>query len=197
MDPIFFYQNITFLNLNKILRLSNLNELVSNVSFHITWIANFGIWRRDFQLLEDKDRYAHLQFVQVDWTIRIFNKNSFCNIYYGEYYNVSDLKEKGGYNVFKTFAINYLSLYDEYLKTRQLKKKIYNKEKYRLMRHLLFGLYRKLVLSEQESLIFEKDNAIKLLMKNYRYHSYFYIGIIFSRFFQILEKIKKFQLKKY
>ena len=66
--------SVGFLNLNKILRLSNLNELVSNVSFHITWIANFGIWRRDFESLEDKDRYAHLQFVQVDWTIRVFNK---------------------------------------------------------------------------------------------------------------------------
>lgn len=190
-SPILFYQNIDFLNSNEIVYCSNLNELVSNVSFYIGWIANFGIWRKDFESLEIKDRLTHLQFTIVDLTIRLVNKNK-CNIiHFGDYYDVANLKSKGGYNVFETFGIKYLSLYNEYIETDLLQRKIFNVEKYRLFRYFLLSWYQTLVLFKDKKFTFNKKDAIKNMLENYRYNPYFYLGILYVRFKHImLNKLK-------
>lgn len=180
MNPIFFYQNICFSHSNEVIHCDNLNDLVSNVSFWITWIANFGIWRKDFETLENKDKAADLQFTQVDWTFRIINKTGGI-IHFGDFYSGAELKNKGGYNVFEIFGINYLSLYKEYLESKSLSYSVFNTEKYRLFRHFLMGWYQILVLTKESKYIFEKNDAIKILMKNYKYKLYFYLGIIFLK----------------
>jgi glycosyltransferase involved in cell wall biosynthesis len=181
MNPVFFYQNISFLHSEEVVYCSTLNDLVSNVSFWVTWIANFGTWRKDFESLIDKDRFVHLQFPQADWMIRIINKNNFSIIHFGDYYNVAELNSKGGYNVFQTFGINYLSLYEEYLKTDILSKRIFNREKYRLFRYFLMVWYKTLIISKDNKFVFEKKNANKILMKNFKFKPYFYLGILILR----------------
>lgn len=178
MKPIFFYQNIPFLKENKTIIYSNLNELIINVSFYITWIANFGIWRKDFEELDNKDRLAHLQFPHTDWTFRIVEKSKSGIIYFGDYYNVAELNSKGGYNVFYTFGVNYLSLYNEYLESKSLDKNIYKTEKYRLYRYFLINWYQTLILERDNKYIFEKNNALKILLKNYKYNLYFYLNFL-------------------
>jgi abequosyltransferase len=188
MKPVFFYQNISFLHSDEIHYCSNLNDLVPNVSFWITWIANFGTWRKDFESLTDRDRYAHLQFPHTDWMIRTITKNSNSIIHFGDYYNVAELNSKGGYNVFQTFGIYYLSLYDEYLKTNVLSKRIFNREKYRLFRYFLMIWYKTLIISKDNKFVFEKKNANKILMKNFKFKPYFYIGILIQRIRFIMGK---------
>jgi len=187
---IFFYQNISFLNSDKTVSCSNLDELVSNVSFWVTWISNFGIWRKDFEALENKDRLAHLQFPQVDWTFRITEKTKSGIIYFDDYYSVAELNSKGGYNVFYTFGVNYLSLYDEYLKSKLLDNNIYNTEKYRLLRYFLISWYQTLVLSKDKQYIFEKNNAIKILVKSYKLKPYFYLRFVYLYFIYFIKKLK-------
>jgi abequosyltransferase len=179
MKPTFFYQNINFLHSNEIVLCSNLNELVSNVSFYIGWIANFGIWRKDLESIENKDRLTHLQFTVVDLTIRIITRNTYNTIHFADYYNVADLNSKGGYNVFQTFGIKYLSLYEEYLKVGKLRKKTYNTEKYRLFRYFLIPWFQILVIQKDKRFVFNKENAVKILLENYRYNPYFYLGLTF------------------
>ena len=190
-NPTFFYQNIPFSRSNQTVFCSDMNELVSSVSFWITWISNFGIWQKDFKSLENKNRLAHLQFPQSDWTIRLINGNKNNIIYFGDYYNIANLTTKGGYNVFQTFGVNYLSLYADYIKSGLMNVKVYNKEKYRLFRFNLLNLYFRLVLLKDEKLFFEKGNAFKIMFINYRYKPYFYLGLIYLRLRLILEKLKR------
>lgn len=193
LKPIFFYQNISFLNSNKILCCSTLNELVSNVSFYIGWITNFGVWREDFELLENKDRLIHLHFIQTDLTIRLLNRNKCMIIYFADYYKVANLINKGGYNLFHIFGLNYLAIFEEYLKLNILKKKIFRVEKYRLFRYFLIGWYRTLILFKDKRFAFEKRDAIKILLRNYRYCPYFYLGIIYLYSGdKIIKKIKRY-----
>lgn len=191
MKPIFFYQNIHFLNSNRAITCSNLNELISNTSFLITWIGNFGIWRNDFDLMEDKDRCADLLFPHTDWALRLMDKKHEFILLFDDHYNVAIPKSKGGYNIFKTFAVDYLSMFDEYIKSSTLNRRIYNTEKFRLFRYFLIGLYRKLVILKDENLIYEKENAINYLMKNYRTKPYFYAGLILLGILSTFDRIKK------
>ncbi len=191
MNPILFYQNISFLEKKESVIYSNLNELVANVSFWITWISNFGIWRKNFEELDHKNRLAHLQFPHTDWTFRIAEKSKSGIIYFGDYYNVAELNSKGGYNVFYTFGVNYLSLYDEYMKSKALDKNIYNAEKYRLFRYFIMSWYQTLVLSEDKKYIFEKNDALKILLKSYKFKPYFYLGISYLYVRNDLIKLKR------
>jgi abequosyltransferase len=191
LNPTFFYQNVSFLNLNQVVCCSNLNELVSNVSFYIGWLANFGIWRKDYLEMENKDRLAYLQFVQADLTIRLINKNKFSYFHFGDFYSIEELEHKGGYNIFQTFGVKYLSIYDEYINSELLKNKIFNTEKYRLFRYLLMGWYRTLHVKKNKKYSFGKDNAFKILMKNYRNQPYFYFGFLLLYMLLIFERIKQ------
>jgi abequosyltransferase len=191
MKPVFFFQNIGFLHSYEIVHCSNLDDLVSNASFWITWIANFGTWHKDFDMLSDRNRMVHLQFPHTDWMIRIVNKSTDSILHFGDYYSVAELNLKGGYNVFQTFGINYLTLYEEYLKSGKLRNSIFNREKYRLFRYFIMVWYKTLVISKNEKFVFEKKNANKILMKSFRYKPYFYLGILLLKIRFITGKLKK------
>lgn len=173
---ILFYQNNNF-HSNESIICKNINELVSVTSFWITWIINFGIWRSDFDNLENKNKCADLRFNQVDWTLRMIDKNQEIFVLFDDFYLVNEDRYKGGYNPFKTFGIDYLSIYQEYLKNNTLSKKNYEKEKYKLFRYYLLYLYGSLIIRNDSTYSFEKNNALNYLLKTYRFYPYFYLGI--------------------
>jgi glycosyltransferase involved in cell wall biosynthesis len=187
--PIFFYQKVSF-NLNKTIEVRNLNDFVSNVSFWNTWILNFGIWKEDYTSLPNKNQCSHLKLVQSDWSFRIIANNQKVKIYFDDFYSIAKVNNKGGYNVFKVFCINYLSLYDHYLKTGILRKSVFRKEKYRLFRYFLVALYRSLIIEKNKNYTFDKDKYLSLLLRNYKYKPYFYLGISYLHLIGLLNNIK-------
>lgn len=188
-EPLFFYQNIPFLNSDKTVSCSDLNDLVSNVSFYITWIANFGIWRNHFESMDDKNRLAHLLFPQTDWTMRLVSRAHSATVNFGDFYSFAELKKKGGYDLFRVFGVNYLSLFDEYLEKKALRWNVYRKEKFRLFRHFLMTWYRTLVLANTGKFDFGRNEAFRVLMKNYRFKPYFYMGITYLYLKHFLKRL--------
>lgn len=186
---LLFYQNNQF-HSNETIVCKNINELVSAASFWITWIANFGIWRADFENLENKNRCADLRFNQVDWTLRMIDKKAETIVYFDNFYYANEAKHKGGYNLFHTFSVDYLSIYDEYLNIGKLDKKIFEKEKYRLMRYFFYRwLYYLNFVNVNYN--FEVEDALNILKKTYGKHLYFYILILFVHFKGMLRKLIK------
>ncbi len=183
---LLFYQNNQF-HSNETIVCKNINELVSAASFWITWIANFGIWRAEFENLENKNRCADLRFNQVDWTLRMIDKKTETIIHFDDFYYLNEDKYKGGYNLFYTFSVDYLSIYDEYLNTGKLDKKIFEKEKYKSMRYFLMAWYNTLSFTKN-NFIFKKNDVFNILKINYKKDFYFYI-------FMVLMYIKSFVYK--
>lgn len=190
MKPILFYQNISFLHSNETICCQNINQLVANVSFYSTWIANFGIWRKDFDSLENKNRLCYLQFPHTDWTFKLSKINSGIVVKFNDYYYNEELKSKGGYNIFQTFSVYYLSIYDEYIDSGILEKKIFNKERYRLFRYMLISWFLKLHSKKKSIYYFDRNNSIKIMMKNYKRRPYFYIGITYAYLYLFFERTK-------
>ena len=129
--------------------------------------------------MDDKNRLAHLRFTQTDWTLRLIDRARQGTIHFGDFYRFAELKSKGGYDLFRVFGINYLSLFDEYLEQKELSRKVYNKEKFRLFRHFLMSWYRTLVLADSGKFDFGRNAAFGSLMKSYRFKPYFYLGIMY------------------
>lgn len=187
---IFFSNGKSGKNLSSF-RCDDLNSFVKVVSYWSTWIACFGIWKDDLEAIKGFSRNSNLQLVQTDVLLRLISSGRAVYVDNSEMFISVTPSSKGGYNVFKTFGIDYLSLYDEYLNSCKLKKKIYRKEKYKLFRYFLLGIYDKLVLNSS-SFTFDTSNAYKNLLYNYRFNLYFYLGITYAR----LHNLIRFLLKK-
>lgn len=172
--PLFFYQNITFLNSNTQKKINNPAELILNTSYWITWIGNFGNWKHIINNIPSPNECAPLLLTQVDWSFKIMSGNQCAQIYFDDYFESIIPNKKGGYNIFNVFINNYLLIIRQYID----KKSIIQKEKYRLFRYFLLKWISSLKNSNKD-FTFEKNNIWNILMKEYWYCPYFYIGLIF------------------
>lgn len=176
---IFFSNGTSGKNLSSFI-CKDINSFVEVVSYWSTWIACFGIWKIDFETLNEFSRYSNLQLVQTDVLLRLISSGKEVHVDNTLIFNSVTPSSKGGYNPFKTFGIDYLSLYTEYIVKGELTKKIFNKEKYKLFRYFLLGLYCKLVVNSS-SFTFDTSNAFKNLLYNYRFNLYFYLWISYTK----------------
>lgn len=183
---------------SKIQICNNLDQFVKTASYWSTWIACFGIWKVDFELLADFSRLSHMQLAQTDVIFRLISSQKKCIIYNQPFFLIHELKSKGGYNLFKVFGVNYFIINKKYLKSGELRKKTYNKEKYRLFRHYLIPRYDKLFYTQDKRFSFDKNNAMKYLFINYRFELYFYIYMFYLylryQFRKIFNYRKSFKL---
>lgn len=169
---LFFFENIKFLHCDKTIFVNSKKQLMTNVSYYTTWIANFGCWKSDFDSLCDLDRFAELQFVQVDWFYKLTSNGKTTKIIFDNYYYVEIPKGKGGYNIFNTFINNYLGI----VKMNCNNFIVYEVEKYRLLRYFVFPwLY---TLNYDNEYTFKLDNSVSIILKKYWYEVYLYIFLI-------------------
>ena len=181
--PLFFYQNITFLNSNTQKKINNPAELILNTSYWITWIGNFGNWKHIINNIPSPNECAPLLLTQVDWSFKIMSGNQCAQIYFDDYFESIIPNKKGGYNIFNVFINNYLLIIRQYID----KKSIIQKEKYSLFRYFLLKWISSLKNSNKD-FTFEKNNIWNILMKEYWYCPYFYIGLIFLYIKNIIAK---------
>lgn len=172
--PLFFYQNIDFLNSNTYKKVEGISKFILNTSYWVTWIGNFGNWKTVVDKIHNPNECAHLLLTQVDWSFKIMNDYQSAEIYYGDYFDSIVPKKKGGYNLFEVFVNNYLLIVRKYLKNSIF----LEREKYRLYRYFLcfwiFSLYK-----EYDKYTFGKKNIWRILLKEYWYCPYFYVGLLF------------------
>jgi hypothetical protein len=169
---LFFYENIAFKKDCKLI-IESREEFANAVSLSCTWIANFGTWRNSFIKINHKDRYADLQFVQVDWSYRIVENNKPTIIYFDNLFEVSMPNKKGGYNIFEVFINNYLQI----VKNEKMSFITYEKQKYYLCRYFIYGWYVKLM-KDKTAYDFKTENFYKILFAKYWYEPYLYPMIL-------------------
>lgn len=188
---LFFSNNSLFDKTTKILYCDSLDSFVKTTSYWTTWVLTAGIWRDDFRSIKDRDRSIEKFMWCPDNYLRLVSTGRKVIIYNKKFCSFHSLRNKGGYNLFQIFGVNYLSMYEEYLNSKLLSKKTFNREKYRLFRYFLMVWYKVLVISKDKKFVFEKKDANKILMKNYKYKPYFYLGILILRIRFVIERQKK------
>lgn len=173
--PLFFYQNYKKNN-NVLIEGYSVNDVVKQNSYFITWITNFGCWKKDFDNLTNKDKYISFGLMQVDWTLRIINKYkkfTMCFLDFSDSVMLS--KKTANYNIFKVFAYNYLSILKEYTNTNILKEETFNLEKKQILFRFLIPTY--VMLIYQKNFSFDTSKMFEYLV-DYKKDWYFYFAIL-------------------
>jgi len=158
----------------------DLNEFVSHVSYFSTWIGGFGIWQEDLKKIPDFSRNYKLQLVQADVLFQFMAMKKKCAVYNENYFICMPAGNKIPYNIAEIFGQNYLSLYKKYLNSGLLEKKVFEKEKKRVLINHIIPHYFKF-----------KKSGFFCFMKDYKHNWYFYPAIIFSPLLIIKSKFKK------
>lgn len=185
-EDLFFYQNM-FLNSNTEKKIVGTKEFLNEVSYFNTWIANFGAWRDSFTNIENKNKFASMQLLQVDWSLQIAESNRGLVIYFNDFFNVETPPKKGGYNIFKVFISNYLLI----LKEAGLGVWTIEIEKFRLFRHFVFPWLVTLFVRDKGEYGFSTQGGLNTIMKSYWYHVYiylFFLMLIAKRVLNVMNK---------
>ncbi|MBB6502404.1 glycosyltransferase family 2 protein [Pedobacter cryoconitis] len=171
---LFFYANM-FSNSDCFKVMSSKGAYIREVSYFSTWIANFGVWKDDFELINDKDRYADLRFTQVDWSYRIVKNSKRTIIYFDDMFSVATPNKKGGYNIFDTFVNKYLFI----IKQEDLSFVEYELEKYRLFRYFVYPWLTRLIIPNETEFGFDLKGAYGVIFGKYWYEPYIYPFLLF------------------
>lgn len=91
------------------------------------------------------------------------------NVFYPQELNNSN----GGYNFFKVFIVNYLSVYKHYLDKREISTSTYKKIKQRIYKTLILNHIVKILLLNQMPNM-QREGAWRIIIKNYWNEPYFY-----------------------
>jgi len=108
--PLLFVLNRTDGLHGRELTLRGLDEFVKLVSYKVTWIGGFGIWRDDFIQLADFGRYASKGLSQVDAVFRTLREKQIAYVLEEKIFDVQKTPERKNYSLSKVFGRNYIEL---------------------------------------------------------------------------------------
>ena len=166
---LFFYPNFIH-NYNTVKEINSIDAFFSECSYNTTWTASIGFWKKDFDALTNKNRYAPQHFPQLEWMYRIVNNGKSTIIYFRDLFEITIPNKKGGYNVFKTFVEDYLNI----VIREKLSFIVYEKEKYRLCKNFVYPWLLIMLVESNDNFTFETTGAFRILFKKYWYEPYFY-----------------------
>ena len=155
----------------------------------ITWIGSFCVKTNIFKGLKNPDRYAHLNFSQVDIIARLMKKGCKALIYSKEAQERITLSNKGGYSIPEVFGHNYLSIIKEIYNDGGISHQVYEKHK----KHLLLKHINGYSFNQKET-NFSRDGYFRYLLPFYWKNYYFYTSLIYlfvKNIFHCFFRVKK------
>ncbi len=133
--PILFFSN------NKkggFVECDTMDKFISMASFQITWLGGFGLWNDELGWIETLEAMAHTYLAQTYVLLKQFSlkkKAMLLNFVFCKMYKAST---EGSYNISEVFIKNYLSFFEEYVKNGELSNKVFEKEKWLVLKkHVL------------------------------------------------------------
>ena len=115
-----------------------MDKFISMASFQITWLGGFGLWNDELGWIETLEAMAHTYLAQTYVLLKQFSlkkKAMLLNFVFCKMYKAST---EGSYNISEVFIKNYLSFFEEYVKNGELSNKVFEKEKWLVLKkHVL------------------------------------------------------------
>lgn len=96
---------------------TNTDEFVQSMGAWVSWSAGTGAWRSDIKEL--RNRRTNKMFPHVVFLFEL-RKESRYVIWNGKYEQMADETNKGGYDLFKTFAVDLLDIINDLRKDKKI-----------------------------------------------------------------------------
>ena len=170
-------------------RYSSLEEFWRARSYSTTWIAEFGTWKSDFTSADDFGQRAETHLTQVDFLLRLMSQKKDAVIIKDSFFTLIPRKRigTGCVNSSRVFGRDYLDLLAPYVKTGEISKSSYNREKWRVFRYLI--LPNNLI--TRPDFEFPKDHFVKHLFFHYKWKFYFWAATPLSILARMVAKARK------
>lgn len=169
---LFFKNNERYAD--SIITCTDLNQFVDTTSYYIGWIANFGAWKVHFDKIENKNRCSFLQFVQIDWSLRMAENNNSV-IVFSDWFDAQPVNKKGSYNIFEVHIDNYLFLYQSYLNNGTLSYCVFHREKKRLLKYSISDWIHLLLFRKDGTYCYKTDGWKRIFWRQYKSYPLIYI----------------------
>ncbi|KQB41542.1 glycosyltransferase [Flavobacterium aquidurense] len=152
IEPLVFFTN-GHLNEHDIKLFDSFDLFSSKLSYWNSWSTGFSMWKKDLDKYSNEE--LNPMFPQTSLLLLLSNKKTFV-INDITLFNNQEVPRKGGYNLFKTFCIDYLSIINE-----AKQKKIITLNTFKKIKKDLF--YNYLVISYYNTKIKQNDYTFELL----------------------------------
>ncbi len=174
-SPQVFFTN-GVLKEKKLVKFLNFDQFSSKLSYFNTWSSGFSIWEKDFRSFENID-YDRL-FPQTTLLLELNNKNTYY-INDKVYFNEQQILTKGGYNLFRAFAVDYINIMLNAKNNGIISIKTLKKIKKNLIKYLLVDWYYKTMI-RKNSYTFDLTNIKSSIYVHYS--KYDYLKLIFDSY---------------
>lgn len=157
---------------NAILR--GVDDFLGKVSYQCTWIGAFGVWQqelKDVLVTLDRERKTEIPHVIALFDFLVQGRPArICNEFL---FDSLTPVNKGGYNIAEVFGNNYLSFLEKMIDQGLLSRKIYDKEKKRILPFI-----NRFYFDRKKKFAFRKTGYFKWMFPFYWRNYYFYIKLI-------------------
>ena len=98
------------------IKVSSLEEFLYKISFNITWIGGFSIWKDDFYTFGNTNEGCEESLWQVPCLLKYVNKKKNAVVYNRSLFTTQIVEKKNiSYGLYKVFYTNYLGFVKKYI----------------------------------------------------------------------------------
>lgn len=193
---LFFYSNLRSPHRRcKEVRIEDVDSFVRIINNKITWITNFGVWKKDFKELRDDDLLWQTQLSQMEWTLHEVSLRQSVVVNYHCYQTLVVPNKKMSYAFFIPHVVNYYGMYQEYMEQGLLSEKTIKYDKYRILSHFVGSRIIEYLYLEKE-VPFDMDIAKSVLNDYFGDIPYYRYLKIKGRFLEIVHRTGLLSLLK-
>jgi hypothetical protein len=184
--PLVFFTNN---GKNDLKTFNSFDELNNELTYWNSWSTGFSIWKSDF------DKISNIQFNKMFPHLSLFfnqyDKKSFV-INDFHYFENQYVPNKGGYNLFQVFSVEYVNILKSALDVKIITNETFKKIKKKLLKEFLTTWYFNTILIKNKY-TFQLDNIQNNIKINYGKTGYYLLLFYsYSLFFKkLLYKIFK------
>ena len=178
--PVFFTSGWVRSKNIQVITCNNLDDYVKEVSVMVTFNNLFGVWKSDWDALENKQRSTPLKLSQVDWSFEIVSKKGaiLCNEHTMELATEMRSSVRQGYNYFQILFKNYYTIMQSYVYQGLLQTSTMEADKRHYLKHFRPQLFQALICNFAKYWKYETVGTWHLLFSDYKYKPYFYVFLI-------------------
>ncbi len=166
--PVLFFPND---KADKVVLCSDLSEFVEQASYSMTWIGAFGIWKDDLDRITDFSANVNTQLAQTDILLREVARKKKAVVFKKKYMKYQFFWNKQKYDVSKLFGLHYLDFLKGYVNKELLSRKVFRKERRRVLKHIFNYFY-------SSNMVGKDAKLFDSLKKYYIFSIFFYLRLI-------------------
>ena len=112
------------------------DDFISHISIYSTWIGGFGLWKSDFESIDNFSRFSPQRLPQTDVMFRLMEQKNNFAVLDDTLFDIQPVVNKGGYNIAEVFGNNYIILLRGLLDKKIISPRVFNAQMKQMLKHI-------------------------------------------------------------